>query len=520
MSDDSADRSADDSDETADAPTPDRDTRFDELAADIADRVPSDAPDNTASSMESNDDTTSDAPDTEATESSASSDRNTWIWNEEQRESNAEDAPSETTDESEATESTDSADRDEQRDAGDADRNADEATSRDRIWHAFSDDADETSRSDTTDSGGTADSDDTVDTADADDPVDTADSGAVSDRSPEPASEPIGGDDADDTSDSGTDKPDSDTDDRLWNTVRSARSDDEPADTDSSDSSESDRPATEPPHFDAEDGDDERLWNRMGTDEKPPEPSVGGADETDFGGLGAPLSDSDAAEPSAQGRSGIESARPRTGRSGGSSGTLDELDRAASGSNTLVLSPTGDAVADAACARLLSAGASGRRNALFVTVTESASDRVEICRRADWEGGEIAVVELGSSRSGSSASEMTTGVEGDSITVKRISNPADISKLGIVITRLLTQWEDKSRPTVLCFHTLTALLQYVGSKQLFRFLDILQRRLRSMDATGHYHMHPEEHDALVLETFRPAFDSVVRLSKHGDVEIE
>jgi hypothetical protein len=202
-------------------------------------------------------------------------------------------------------------------------------------------------------------------------------------------------------------------------------------------------------------------------------------------------------------------------------GRPQELDRVTDDASVLVLGPNDHPVSDTICSRFL-VGPSGTRDVLFVTFEDPPSDRIDVCNHADgWEGGEIGVVKIGrASRNAATTSETTTGRGSGSITVRHVAKPGDLSKLGIVISQLLSEFEETPRETVVCFHTLSALHTKTGTKTLFRFLNTLQGRLRSSGAIGHYHMDPDLHDEIVIETLRPLFDSVVRYSADGELEIE
>jgi hypothetical protein len=198
-----------------------------------------------------------------------------------------------------------------------------------------------------------------------------------------------------------------------------------------------------------------------------------------------------------------------------------DLERATSAGSVLVLGPTSRSISDAICSKFL-VGERGSRNALFVTFDDSPTDRLDVCHRSDeWTGGEIGIIEVGrGGRNSPAVSETTGDGTAGSITVRHVSNPGDLSKLGIVISQLLADFDETPRQTVLCFHTLSALHSQIGTKTLFRFLNTLQGRLRSADAIGHYHMDPELHDDLVIETLRPIFDVIVRFSADGTLEVE
>jgi hypothetical protein len=198
-----------------------------------------------------------------------------------------------------------------------------------------------------------------------------------------------------------------------------------------------------------------------------------------------------------------------------------ELDRVTSASSVLLLGPGAGTVSEGLCSRFLT-GADGSRDVIFVTFEQSPSDRIEICHHADeWTGGNIGVIEVGrGSRNAPVSSEITGEESSGTISVRHVSRPGDLSKLGIVITQLLSEFDTTGRQTVLCFHTLSALHQQIGTKTLFRFLNTLQGRLNATDTLGHYHMNPELHDEIVIDTLRPVFERIVRFSEAGDLEIE
>lgn len=205
----------------------------------------------------------------------------------------------------------------------------------------------------------------------------------------------------------------------------------------------------------------------------------------------------------------------------GSGDHSEELGRIMGATSVLLLGPTGNSVSDAICSRFL-VGEEGPHDVIFVTFDESPGERISVCSRADgWQGGEIGVIEVGrGNRNTATVSETTESPGGGSITIKQVSRAGDLSKLGIVISQLLAEFETTPRRTVLCFHTLSALHNQIGTKTLFRFLNTLQGRLRASDAIGHYHMNPDLHDEIVIETLRPIFDSIVEYSTDGELRIE
>ena len=75
---------------------------------------------------------------------------------------------------------------------------------------------------------------------------------------------------------------------------------------------------------------------------------------------------------------------------------LDEFDRATSGSQVLVISPRDHEISDDVCSQFLTAGDVSRRNVLYVTTKQPASERLQVCQgNDDWVGGKVGVVEMG-----------------------------------------------------------------------------------------------------------------------------
>ncbi|WP_280537276.1 hypothetical protein [Halopenitus sp. POP-27] len=217
---------------------------------------------------------------------------------------------------------------------------------------------------------------------------------------------------------------------------------------------------------------------------------------------------------------------------------LPAFDALEPGSSALVLSPLSGPLSTAACGRLLDAGegaaadavGSGpadedapagprERNVLLVAVEASAAERIDVCHRAGIDAGEIAAIEVGSHGGSRSVASETTG-GGQSVSVTRVSRPGNLSKLGILITKQLSEWESDGRPIVFCLHSLTALQQAVSDEKLFRFLHVLTRRLAASGCRAHFHMDPDAHHEMVVGTVRPIFDVVVRIGPNGTVDVD
>jgi len=102
--------------------------------------------------------------------------------------------------------------------------------------------------------------------------------------------------------------------------------------------------------------------------------------------------------------------------------------------------------------------------------------------------------------------------------VETISDPGDLIGLGIAISKYLSNWEGSPNQTVVCFHSLTPLLQYGNLQRVFRFLHVLTGPLKSIDAVAHFHLDPHAHDEQTINTLSQLFDVIVE-HDNGDYTV-
>ena len=114
-------------------------------------------------------------------------------------------------------------------------------------------------------------------------------------------------------------------------------------------------------------------------------------------------------------------------------------------------------------------------------------------------------------------------------TVTAVEDPADLTGVGIEMSRLLSKLSEAASESetesevlseisgeaddgpriVVCFDSLSALLRHADMERTFRFLHVATGRVRSGDALGYYHLDPERHDAETLATLKTLFDAVL-----------
>lgn len=188
---------------------------------------------------------------------------------------------------------------------------------------------------------------------------------------------------------------------------------------------------------------------------------------------------------------------------------MDLHSRTATAASVLVLSPSLATGTDAVCADLL--GASANPNVLWIAFGGRPSARIEEFRdHADESPAHSAVITV---------SEGGTALDSSSLPydprVEVVTNPNDLTGLGIAITECLREWEDDAHPTQVCFDSLTSLLQYVEFQTAYEFLHVVSGRTYEMGATIHVHLDPGAHDERTIESVATLCDAIVTVSDHG-----
>lgn len=203
-------------------------------------------------------------------------------------------------------------------------------------------------------------------------------------------------------------------------------------------------------------------------------------------------------------------------------GTVGQFDVDTLGSRVLVLDSEEHESGNEVCARLFQATDSDRFDVVFVTFEQTAAERTAVFKHVpDGRRGSVAAFEVGvygKSASPVVAPEATETA--NEVTIRRLSDPANVSKLGIMISQLVSEMEPAERSVVVCFHSVTALGSYVDTERLFRFLHILTGFLAAQDVRGHFHVDPSADSHQTVRTIAPLFDSVVHVSPGGQVEVE
>lgn len=177
-------------------------------------------------------------------------------------------------------------------------------------------------------------------------------------------------------------------------------------------------------------------------------------------------------------------------------------------SNTLFLSSSLDDDFAKRCLDHLPTGSLEGAHLAFVAHTHAADDVVESWfQYAGVRPERLDVIDVGGMlRSATSASSSMTLRPGVTVHTQAAE---DLTGLGITLSELLTA--DGDIRTVVCFDSLTMLLQYIDVETAYQFLHIVTGRIHAVGATGLFHMDPTAHDDQTVAVMTSLFDVVVDL---------
>lgn len=189
-------------------------------------------------------------------------------------------------------------------------------------------------------------------------------------------------------------------------------------------------------------------------------------------------------------------------------------------SSILLVGPLGGQADDTACRTLLDADTGEPTNRILVTNDQSMEARLRTCHGGagvNALGGETVIIGMGEPSRGASATAPT--VTGDGVTTVSLSDSRNLARLGMHVSRWLTDWEAEPTRLVVCVHSLSTLLQVMDLDTVFRFLHVLNARIDAAGGQIHYHLEPDDHDDVTLSTLGALFDAILTYDEAGTVDV-
>lgn len=183
-------------------------------------------------------------------------------------------------------------------------------------------------------------------------------------------------------------------------------------------------------------------------------------------------------------------------------------------SNILLLAPSPHPSDLNICTDILAIRPTETFNIWSLGITLSADDRI-----AHWHDrvgrtpSEFKVVTTGDPRIHPAADHGPDGEETDPLDpeVVTLSDPGNLTKIGVELTNSLDAWRRNDHKTMVCIHSITALMQYVEVKSVFKFLHEVKNAIDRSNGVAHYHMDPYAHDEETIGKVKQIFDTVIRI---------
>ena len=182
--------------------------------------------------------------------------------------------------------------------------------------------------------------------------------------------------------------------------------------------------------------------------------------------------------------------------------------------SALLLSPSLSGDADGACAELMCPADPSSQNVLWVAYAGSPDAQLDRFRETTTQQPtNVGIVSVEDSTRSVAASNGDGGFGAGP--VDTVSNPNDLTGVGISITEFLRRWMDNDARTVVCFDSLTAMLQYADVETAYEFLHVVVSRVYATDAVAHFHMDPGAHDRRTVAQVSSLMDAVIELDDDG-----
>ena len=127
----------------------------------------------------------------------------------------------------------------------------------------------------------------------------------------------------------------------------------------------------------------------------------------------------------------------------------------------------------------------------------------------------VKILKMGSSGRGNPGRRETTSGTGLSIDVHQTSRQDDLSRVGILATQLLSDWESTGTDTAAQINAIGYLLNRFEDETVFDFLYTLTRMINTRSVTGLYYIDPGETNLKTFQTIQSLFDGVITYTGDG-----
>ena len=190
--------------------------------------------------------------------------------------------------------------------------------------------------------------------------------------------------------------------------------------------------------------------------------------------------------------------------------------------NIILLAPTFGSGAERWCEALLAPGAGEDGAVIYVSDARAPDSFIE-----DWRARsaplppQLGIVTFGSTlRSNGEAGPPEAELGDSDVRLRNVDSPGNLTKLGVELNQMLTDWAATAEDTTICFESLTSMIQYGDIEKVYRFLHVFSNQVRKTGATVHYHLDPTAHDATDVNLLKTTCDAVVEPTEDGGAEVQ
>ncbi len=176
----------------------------------------------------------------------------------------------------------------------------------------------------------------------------------------------------------------------------------------------------------------------------------------------------------------------------------DELE----GASTVLLAEPAVGVDRDVCSTLLADRAAS--SVLFVSYTRRPDECAEQLAGTGASVQNVGVITVGDAAGTTDRAD----VESESV-----STPSDLTGLGIEIGRYLSEFA----APVVCFDSLTSMLQYVDFETAYEFLHTILGQIHAAGAQAHFHVDPDAHEESTVVAITSLFDASVSVGGQTQV---
>ena len=169
---------------------------------------------------------------------------------------------------------------------------------------------------------------------------------------------------------------------------------------------------------------------------------------------------------------------------------------------------------DGTCADLLKTPDSSTRAELTVSLPEAQAEQTGFGSTTTTQPARKGIISVGDVL----RSAATNAPDFDApVPMDAVPEPSDLQSIGTAVSRFCEHWSDAGYDIVVCFDSLTELLEHTDTEAVFQFCHVLNSRLSSVDALAHFHLEPSEHADETVATFQSIFDETVGETTGADV---